>query len=261
MRHWLHELPLPFGVIIVCAAFVIPTVAGSLLVQRHIARLFLGEKEITTVLGYMINAFAVYFGVLLALLSITVFENRNRAQDSMDREAASLIRLVRDLRAYPEPIRGHLLGGLHEYVDEEIGPGWQAQQRGSFSTKEVRLMNELHHTLTAFELSKQSEILNHSETLGAFSNFIENRRLRIAQGEARVPPIMWYVILCGAVMNVILIWSFDLRRGTHAIVAGTLAFFIGLVIYMVALLDQPFLGPNGLKPDEMIAIHRAHDLQ
>ena len=49
-------------------------------------------------------------------------------------------------------------------------------------------------------------------------------------------------------MNVVVIWMFDLRQVTHAIIGGTISLFIGLVIYMVAVLDAPYRGVRGIKP-------------
>ena len=36
---------------------------------------------------------------------------------------------------------------------------------------------------------------------------------------------------------------------------GTLSLFVGLVIYMIAMLDAPFRGAYGLKPEAIAAVH------
>jgi hypothetical protein len=256
MLTWLHDLPQGVGVVLVCAAFVLPTLVGSYLLQPTVARLFRGEREINTVLGSLLNAFALYFGVLLALLSIAVFENHSKAQDAVDREAAGLIKLYRDVRQYPEPIRAQLSGGLHKYTDEVIHRGWEIQARGEVSRAEVRIMTELHGLLARFQPGNVSESLLHAETLRALDSFVEARRLRIAAGGSAIPKIMWVIVLCGAVLNAFVIWMFDLRRTTHAIIGGTLSLFIGLVIYMIASLDVPFRGPHGIKPDAIAEVHK-----
>src|SRR5688572_1466163 len=92
MLEWLHDLPTFLGALLVCAVFVVPTLVGSYLLQPYVARLFRGERDSNTVLGSLLNAFALYFGVLLALLSIAVFENHNKADDAVVREAAALIK-------------------------------------------------------------------------------------------------------------------------------------------------------------------------
>lgn len=255
MLNWLHDLPLWLGALIVCAVFVVPATVGSYVLQPSIARLFSGERDINTVLGFLLNAFALYFGVLLALLSIAVFENHNKAEDAVVREAATIIKLYRDLRGYPEPLRGQLGETLHKYVDEVIGPGWTLQERGEPNLKETDIMTEFHRLVSEYKPEDTGAAIRHAETLRALNEFIEARRVRIDAGDEAIPKIMWFVVLVGAVMNIIVIWMFDLRPFTHAVIGGTLSLFVGLVIYMVAVLDAPFKGGYGLKPDAIIAIH------
>lgn len=257
MLDWLHDLPQALGALLVCAAFVLPTLAGSFLLQPSVARLFQGERDINTVLGFLLNAFALYFGVLLALLSIAVFDNHSKAQDAVDREAAGLIKLYRDVRQYPEPLREELSATLHRYTDEVINRGWALQARGEVSRAEIAIMTELHAALARFAPGNASESLLHAETLRALDSFIEARRLRISAGGSAIPKIMWVIVLCGAVLNAFVIWMFDLRRTTHAIIGGTLSLFIGLVIYMIASLDVPFRGPHGIKPAAIVEVHKA----
>ena len=255
MLDWLHELPTALGALIVCVAFVLPTLAGSYLLQPSVARLFRGERDINTVLGFLLNAFALYFGVLLALLSIAVFENYNKAEDTVEREAAGLVKLYGDLRGYPEPIRTQLTDTLHKYVDEVIGPGWLMQARGEASPAEIAIMNDFYTLIGQFQPGNAGEGLRHAQALRAVDELTQSRRLRVAAGGTAIPKIMWFVVLFGAAMNIVVIWMFDLRPSTHAIIGGTLSLFVGLLIFMVAALDAPFKGRNGLKPGPIIAIH------
>jgi uncharacterized protein YfkK (UPF0435 family) len=257
MLDWLHELPALVAALIVCAAFVMPTLVGSYLLQPSVARLFRGERDINTVLGFLLNAFALYFGVLLALLSIAVFENHNRAQDAVEREAAGLIKLYRDVRQYPGAASKEMTALLHKYTDEVINRGWAYQAQGAYSRAEINIMTDLHTMLTRFEPASPSESLLHAETLRSLDSFVEARRLRITAGGAAIPHVMWVIVLFGAVLNAVVIWMFDLKRSTHAVIGSTLSLFIGLVIYMIVALDVPFRGPHGIKPDAIIEVHKA----
>lgn len=255
MLTWLHDLPTWLGATLIAVAFVVPTMLGSYFLQPSIARLFSGERDINTVLGFLLNAFALYFGVLLALLSIAVFENHNKADDAVAHEAATIIKLYRDLRSYPEPLSSQLSDTLHKYVDEVIGPGWALQEKGQPNPKETDIMTDFHRMIAGYKPADTGEAVRHAETLRALNEFIEARRLRINAGGEAIPKIMWFIVLVGAVMNVVVIWMFDLRPFTHAIIGGTLSLFVGLVIYMVAVLDAPFKGTYGLKPEAIISIH------
>lgn len=255
MLDWLHDLPTLAGAVLVCAVFVIPALVGSYFLQPYIARMFRGERDINTVLGFLLNAFALYFGVLLALLSIAVFENHNKAEDAVVREAAELIKLYRDLRGYPEEARAPLAGMLDAYVDEVIGPGWEWQKRGQANPKEIAIMGEFHRLVSRFRPADGAEGIRYAQTLRALDAFVEARRIRISASGDAIPKIMWFIVLVGAVMNVMVIWMFDLKPFSHAVIGGTLSLFVGLVIYMIAMLDAPFRGAYGLKPEAIAAVH------
>jgi hypothetical protein len=255
MLEWLHDLPTLAGALIVGAVFVVPALVGSYLLQPYVARLFHGEREINTVLGFLLNAFALYFGVLLALLSIAVFENHNKAEDAVVHEAASLLRLYRDLRGFPEEHRAQLGKVLDRYAEEVTGPGWAYQQRGKANPREIQIVSEFHRLITAYTPRDAADGIRYADTLRALDSFIEARRLRISAGSKAIPTIMWFIVLIGATMNIIVIWMFDLKPFSHAVIGGTISMFVGLVIYMVAVLDAPFKGAYGVKPEAIAAIH------
>jgi len=253
MMDWLHEWPTLLGAGFVVACFLVPTLIGSAFLQPIIARLLRGEKDPNTPVALLLNAFTLYYGILLALLSISVFENYNKAQDTIGREAASIVALYRNLGDYPEPLRTSLIDALRRYVDEETGPGWREQRGGRSSKPGMLLVDELNRQLLSFRPDRQSgDDILHRETLRSFGEFVDRRRLRIQAAGTSIPAIIWYVVLTGAILNVLVLWLFDLGRTTHIVLGGVLTLFIGLVIYMVAVLDQPFRGVHGLAPDDLI---------
>ena len=215
-----------------------------------------GERDINTVLGFLLNAFALYFGVLLALLSIAVFENHNKAEDTVVGEAAASSSCIATCPVIPS--RCAAIGRqLHQYVDEVIGPGWAIQARGEVNPKETVILGEFHRIVSEFQPANVGQGVRYGETLRALDGFVEARRLRISAGERSIPSIMWFIVLVGAAMNVAVIWMFDLRPSTHAIIGGTISMFVGLVIYMVAVLDRPFRARTGFSPHAIAAVHKA----
>ena len=129
MTDWLHGVRLGLGAAAVCASFRVPTVIGSAFLQPTIGRLLQGEKHQYTLVGLLLNAFALCSGVPLALLSIAVFAHYDKAKDSIGLDASSIIALYRDISGYPEPIRTSIMEILHGYLDEETGPGWSERHR------------------------------------------------------------------------------------------------------------------------------------
>jgi hypothetical protein len=239
------------GAAFVCGCFLIATLIGSAYLQPAVGRLLKGEREPNTLVGLLLSA--LYYGVLLALLSIAVFANYDKAKDSIGQEATSIIALYRNISGYPEPVRTTLEEALRRYVDEETGPGWGEQHRDRASARGVLLVDDLNRQLLSFKANREAgEDVLHRETLRTFSEFVERRRTRIQAAGTSIPPVIWYVVLIGAALNVLILWLFDLKRTSHFIIGGVLTIFIGLVVYMVAVLDQPFRGSHGLPPDDLV---------
>jgi Protein of unknown function (DUF4239) len=250
---WLHDLRPLLGAALVCGIFLTVTLIGSAFLQPAVGRLLRDENEPNTLVGLLLSTFALYYGVLLALLSIAVFANYDKAKDAVGQEASSIVVLYRDLQGYPEPIRSSLSDVLRRYLDEETGPGWREQQQDRVSARGTLLVDEFSRQLLSFKPDRDSgEDALHRETLRAFNDFVERRRTRIQAGGTSIPAVIWYVVLIGAALNIFILWLFDLKRTSHFILGGVLTIFIGLVVYMVAVLDQPFRGAHGLGPDDLV---------
>ena len=67
-----------------------------------------------------------------------------------------------------------------------------------------------------------------AQTAGA--PFYEYRRARIYSLTSGIPPILWYTVAVGAIINLILMWLFDLRPHAHWMLGGLIAFYLGRVI-------------------------------
>lgn len=253
MIGWLHQLPAVVGAGLVVLFFLVPTMVGASYLQPLIGRLLRKEKDPNMPVGLLLNAFTLYYAVLLAMLSIAVLENYNKAQAAVGSEATALVALYRDFRGYPEPDRAELIRLLQQYVDEETGPGWSSQRAGETARAASALVDRLNQKIMMLrpELRGSDDAL-HNNTLERFNQWVETRRTRIEAGDTHIPLILWYVVLIGAALNAAVMWLFDLGRLTHLIVSGVLISFIGLVIYMVAALDRPFRGPNGIGPDYLL---------
>jgi len=142
--NWLHELPVVVGAALIILFFLVPTIIGVSLLQPIIVRLLRREKDPSLPVGYLLNAFTLYYAVLLALLSVAVFENYNKANDAVGREATAIVAFYRDLRGYPEPARSELIGLLQRYLDEEkllFAVPWGPQ--GIYAKKELDSIDDM----------------------------------------------------------------------------------------------------------------------
>jgi len=65
-----------------------------------------------------------------------------------------------------------------------------------------------------------------------------------------IPAVMWYVVVVGALLNLSIVWLFDMRLITQLFLGGgMLAFFMGTMIFLIAAMDNPYKGEVSVTPD------------
>ncbi len=85
------------------------------------------------------------------------------------------------------------------------------------------------------------------ETLDQFNEMLMLRQSRLDAVEEGLPDILWWVVLIGAFLNILLVYLIHIEPArTHFLLIGVLAAFIGLMVFLVAALDHPFRGQFSL---------------
>ena len=225
-------------------------VAGLGLVRRRVLPRWQIKTEDSEYSGAMVQAIMVFYGLALALIAVTVWQNYSNVAGTISEEASRVAGLYRDVSAYPEPARSQMQQELRSYVDYVIHQAWPLQRKGQVPRGGVDCINRFQATLTAFEPTTEGQKILHAEALRAFNNLIEARRLRLDAARTRLPGMLWFVIVAGALISLSSAFFFkveDIRL--HGVLVILLATFIGLVIFMVFALDRPFHGDLGLQPE------------
>ena len=87
------------------------------------------------------------------------------------------------------------------------------------------------------------------QLLATFDDFVEARRERIDAVTLELPPLFWLVIWVGAAVNAVLIAFIQVKSlRLHLMVAGLLALFVGLVMFVTADMDHPYQGSISVGP-------------
>jgi len=137
-----------------------------------------------------------------------------------------------------------------------IEDAWPQQRKGIVPVDESHRITALQARLALFEPQTKAQELLHQNTLRQFNTFYEDRRARIYSLTTGIPPILWYTVAVGALINMILLWLFDLPRRTHFILGGLISFYLGTIISVTALMDHPYRGALGLSPDAFQLIYQ-----
>ena len=246
----LFDLPL----IIVGPAIILSlclfAVAGVWAVRRRVLPRLRVRSEDSEFTGAMLQSVMVFYGLAVALIAVNVFQTYSDTSKIVTAEATAINALYRDVTSYPEPIRTDLQKLLSDYTDQVINGAWPLMRRGKIPTAGLEFMSRFQAVLVKFEPATEGQKILHAETLRAYNQLIQSRRMRLDAISTGLPGVMWVVVIIGAFIGLSASFFFRVEDAhLHIIEVLLLAVFIGLIIFMILALDRPFRGDLGIRAD------------
>ena len=246
---WFYETSIYVTLPLFVGGFVIVSCALVVALRPVVARLADDPEQWDRVLGFVAGTFGVFFGILLALVALSAYENFADTHTVSLVEAAKVGALYRSTTGLPEEVGGAMRTTLDQYMNTVIDQDFPAQQRTQLPEASAVHVDEFEHLLHSFEPQTLQQQAAYLQLLSTFDGFIEARRERIEATALELPVVFWAVIWVGAAINAILIASIkvkDLR--VHLVIAGLLALFIGLVMFVTTDMDHPYAGSISVGP-------------
>lgn len=248
MLESINELPLLTAATVICGICVGLTFAGVSFLRPVVRALVGKHSSINTVVGGFLGVFGVLYGILMGLLAVSAYENKVSLQELANTEATALFSLYRNASAFPEPTRSELRGAFTDYAAAVIDEEWPEMRRGDVADAAMRDADRAQAALARFEPTRVGEEVLLAEVSTRFYDFLELRGKRVTGALRRLPRIMWVAVLLGAAINIVSFWLFDTKLGVQLLLTGLLAFYIGVVITLIAVLDSPVRGDHGIEP-------------
>jgi hypothetical protein len=149
---------------------------------------------------------------------------------------------------------------LREYTVFVINDAWPAQVRGHGHdvTRGVQVLNEFQLKLYSFNPATAGQTAMHSQTLSAYNNLIEYRRLRIEAVGGGLSGVMWAVIWVGAGISIGVAYFLNIPEvKLHMILIALMGGFLAVVLFMIVINDRPFYGYDSVPsvPYKLILDH------
>ena len=189
------------------------------------------------------------YGITLGLIAVTTWESSSRVADIASREAATIAALYRDTSGFASPLREELRGKLRDYTRFVIEKAWPAQRRGEILNDGNRLLDEFQSRLFANEPNTEGLRILQAEALKTYNELVELRRQRTDAVNQGVPEVIWAVILLGGALTIATSFCFQVQLFRfHLLLTTGLAAMIGLLVFLIAALDQPYRGAVSVEP-------------
>lgn len=252
MPVWLYEVSPRTTALIMVIFIEILAMIGLVLVRRYlIPRLHYHEGANDAVSG-TVQAIGVFYGITVGLIAVGVWNTNSNASELVSREAAAIGSLYRDVSGYPSPLRDELRAKVREYTVFVIDQAWPAQQKGQGQAIDAgsKILDGFQGMLFTFQPANASQSALHSETLRAYNNLLEYRRLRIDAVGGGLSTVMWWVIWVGAAISIGIAYFFNIPDfKLHAILIILMGGFLAMVLFMIVINDRPFYGHVRISSD------------
>jgi hypothetical protein len=246
---WFLNLPDWLYGILATIFAVLFGVGGLLVTRKWIARLHVTVSH-NEIVSYYLSTVAIFYGIMLGLIAVSVWENYNSAVTSAAMEAGSLSALYRDVSGYPEPYRTALQADLREYTRYEIDVAWPQHRKGIITAGGMQRLWRFQDQLQVFEPKTGGQEALHKETLREYNVLIQNRSLRIDSITARLPRPLWDFVILGAVLSFVVSWFFQLKSfSMHVWMTAIFAALLGMEIHLLVIMNHPYQGSLGVSPE------------
>jgi Cache 3/Cache 2 fusion domain/Protein of unknown function (DUF4239) len=253
--YWIYDYPNSLIGILFGSVFVVATWLAMALFRRYCRQWFHSERRANDMVGFALSSFSVLYGILVGLIAVAAYQNFCNVSDVVTKEASSLGALYGDLSGYPQPIRNRLLSGLRDYTRFEIDRDWKQLQRGIVPSEGTHRLQVFIDDLLSFKPADRSEEIVHAETLHQLNELLNFRRARLESATVGIPAVLWWVVGIGALICVLLIAMLEMEIHVHLILGGALSLFLGLVIFLIAAMDNPLRGEVSVQPEALATVY------
>jgi Protein of unknown function (DUF4239) len=241
--YWVYDIPNWLFAVLTIGFFVGFALVGQRFTRRWVKRIAGGDGQYNELVGTTLATVGVFFGMALGLISVGTWQTFADSTMNVNQETTAIAVLYRSVSVYDEPDRTALRDSLKEYVDYTIHEAWPIQRKGEIPTGDLAKISDFQKKLVAYETENDTMNNLHALTLGAFNNTVEHRRTRMQNVTTGLPDTLWYVVIFGALLNIFIPWFlvYD-RQIIQDLMIVVMASTIGLLIFMMGAMDNPFRG-------------------
>jgi Protein of unknown function (DUF4239) len=205
--------------------------------------------------GAVYTVVGTAYMVIVAFVFFIAFESYGGAKGDAEEEATATLAMFHAAGPFDPAARAELEKQVVCYAREVISDGWPAMQRGGASSvvdARVVALEEAAEQLPVTGV-KQAAAFEHWFALNEERR--HGRQGRIGEAEGLVPPIVWLILIIGAVVAIASVCFFadpQERAVTQAAMIAAVAIIVVSGLVLVRFLDKPYEDTSGsIRPTAM----------
>lgn len=236
-----------FGILSVVLATLV-SVGGMLIVRKRVGVEALSSYH--EVAGYLLSVVGTLYAVLLGFVVVDALEHTQELRVLVDQEASSLCNIYLCSNGLPPAKKTKIRTLCSQYVDAVVNEEWQSMQQGKYSVVAFKNVWSIWKEITNYVPETESEKTIHQQLMSEICDMTQNRRTRIVGANHGVNPLMWAVLITGAIFTVIFTYFFGVHNIRAQILMTVLvALTLSLNVLLVFIFGNPFAGDFAIQPD------------
>ncbi|OBI46314.1 DUF4239 domain-containing protein [Mycobacterium sp. E796] len=201
--------------------------------------------EHNSALSPYVTVVGLVYGALLGFTVVVGWQEFLSAEVNVSNEASTLTTMYRQTVAMPQPEQSQIREQLRQYAEGTQGPEWGKQDFGRISNRGRAAITGMYRIVGGQQSNAASSPIS-QDFLGRLTALASERSTRILDAKPRIPPLLWCSLIFGGLVLITLTGFLRLasNRG-HMVLTSTVAVLLGLLLFLVFVLDHPF-GPLGV---------------
>jgi hypothetical protein len=242
MSDWLHNLPILWMALVIFG-FTCLVAAAIYLIVMMLAASERG-RSFKAVSPGMLAPLGILFGLFVAFTAAQVWNDTDRANAAVNREASALRSVIILASSFPGEPEARVRALVRSYIEEATMQEWpmMAQRTATLRFTTRPLAEVLQLDLSLAPITQGQQLAQH-EIAAAVENALDARRQRIIVSMSGVSSVKWSCLFVQAVcalFAIALVHSGD--RVAAAITMGLFALGVAACVLLIMAYDRPFTG-------------------
>ena len=195
------------------------------------------------------TAISGVFALMLAFVTIGVWESHSKLEDIVGREANTLLNIYRTLDAYPDAMRDEEKARIKIYIQAVLDEEWPHLERNEVTSVSIPKIVAILQPIVGYNPTNYRELAAQSENLRLISEYRELHRNRLEGAKSLIGVFVWITLVATSFIFLLFLCFMNIQsRHLHRILIFLSSSALAWIFFILILYDRPFVGPAAILP-------------
>ncbi|MFN3403334.1 MAG: hypothetical protein ACK40G_04510 [Cytophagaceae bacterium] len=231
------------------------SILGLVLSRKYLPHPLLVREEVRTAIA-ICTIIGGLFGLLLALVVVSVWQDFKSQNEMLIEEAVSISILYRDSSGFDTGFRDSLRQAIREYNEKIITDAWPKMKEGIESEATWLAFNKMYRVALRHPAKDEEELAFKRNMLQQLNNLATYRRQRLFYATNTViQEGLWVVLISGAAISIVSTYFFKIGSlKTQTMLSVLHSGIIGITLFLAIALMYPYRSGLRLQPDPFVKL-------